>query len=136
MHGPDFPGETFEVLKEKDGRLYGDASAGQGDGVGGVAHTESVTHTSGVSHGVGVVEGAAHTEGAAQTNGTADTVDSAQSHGVVASTSATVGHSSGWSLAHGASLTQAANAGGSVGAEPLGVGARVNLGGHVVPRAE
>jgi hypothetical protein len=24
VHGPDFPGETFRVLKEKDGRLYGE----------------------------------------------------------------------------------------------------------------
>jgi hypothetical protein len=26
VHGEDFPGETFRVLKEKEVRLYGDAS--------------------------------------------------------------------------------------------------------------
>jgi hypothetical protein len=37
VHGEDFPGETFRVLKEKEVRLYGDAP--QSDvtaGVGGV----------------------------------------------------------------------------------------------------
>ena len=37
VHGEDFPGETFRVLKEKEVRLYGDAS--QSDvkaGAGGV----------------------------------------------------------------------------------------------------
>ena len=32
VHGPDpAAGETFRVLKEKEERLYGDASAGRGD---------------------------------------------------------------------------------------------------------
>jgi len=30
VYGPDFPGETFRVLKEKEERLYGDTSAGRG----------------------------------------------------------------------------------------------------------
>ena len=95
----------------------------------GVAHTESVTHTSGTSHGVSVMEGSAHTEGAAQSSGVTETDGASQSHGVTASSSTTEGSSSGWSLAHGASLTQSANAGGGIAAEPLGVGARVNVGG-------
>src|SRR3989304_2305542 len=30
VYGEDFPGETFRVLKEKEIRLYGDASVGRG----------------------------------------------------------------------------------------------------------